>query len=70
MVRPAAAGYGAKGEVVDPATSETLKAKGAVVRFPGNPGDGNCYLTTFSRSAPPTTLPGGYRVDDEVFYTR
>ena len=61
--------YGGKGEVVGPATLETHKGKGLKVQFPGNTGPIDCFLTQLSRAAPPTTLPGGYRVGDEVFYT-
>ena len=34
----------------------------------GGKGDDGCCLTSLSRAAPPT-LPGGYRVGDEVFFT-
>ena len=44
--------YGGKGEVVGPATNETVKGKGLTVQFPGNPGPVDCFLTTLSRTAP------------------
>jgi len=56
-------------EVVGPATCETHKDKGVGVMFPGNTLLVECLLTSLSRTAPPTTLLGGYRVGDEVFYT-
>ena len=52
-----------------PGHRETVKGKGLAVQFPGNTGRIDCFLTELSRAAPPTTLLGGYRVGDEVFYT-
>ena len=60
--------YGGKGEVVGPATGKEVSTHVAV-RFPGNPGAIGYPLTSLSRAAPPTTLPGGYRGGDEVFFT-
>ena len=61
--------YGGKGEVTGPATSKTAKGKGVRVQFPaGNSTPLGCLLTQLSRTAPPTTPPGGYRVGDEVFF--
>ena len=60
--------YGEEGEIVGPATSETHKDNGVAVKFSANTGAVNCYLTQLSRTPPPTTLPGGYRVGDTVFY--
>ena len=60
--------YGGKVEVVGPATSEAAKGKGVKVRFTEHSSI-DCFLTNLSRAAPPTTLLGGYRVGDEVFYT-
>ena len=60
--------YGGKGEVVGPATGERSR-HGVASRFPGNTIPVECYLDQLSRAAPPTTLLGGYRVGDEVFYT-
>ena len=49
--------HGQQGEVTGPATSVATKGKGVNVRFPGNKGDVNCYLTEVRRliaaSAPP-----------------
>ena len=38
------------------------------VKFSANARAVDCYLTSLSRTPPPTTLPGGYRVGDTVFY--
>ena len=40
---------GKQGEVVGPATLESLRGKGVVVFFPGNKGVVECYLTTVRR---------------------
>ena len=53
---------GSKGEVVKEAGDTML-----TVTFPGNENNFNLPLTELSRTAP--TLPGGYSVGDEVFYT-
>ena len=37
--------HGKQGEVVGPATCESLKGKGVDVRFPGNKRAINCFLT-------------------------
>ena len=37
--------HGKQGEVVGPATSESHKGNGVALRFPGNKGAINCYLT-------------------------
>ena len=55
--------YGAKGEVRGPAN------EGVAVKFVGNEGNVTCYLATLSRTAPPTTLAGGFAVGETVFYT-
>ena len=60
--------YGGDGEIVGPATSEYHKDNGVAVRFSANAGAVDCYITQLSRTPPPTTLPGGYRVGDTVFY--
>jgi hypothetical protein len=41
--------HGQQGEVVGPATLETHKGKGVDVRFPGNKGGIDCYLTHVRR---------------------
>ena len=41
--------HGKQGEVVGPATSETLKSKGVAVLFPGIKGAIDCFLTTVRR---------------------
>ncbi len=41
--------HGKQGEVVGPATLESLRGKGVVVFFPGNKGVIECYLTTVRR---------------------
>ena len=41
--------HGKQGEVVGPATCESLKGKGVDVRFPGNKGVISCWLTTVRR---------------------
>ena len=41
--------YGQQGEVTGPATVETHKGKGVQVRFPGNKGLFEFYLTTVRR---------------------
>ena len=61
--------YGGKGKVIRSAIGPHTKGKGLAVFFPGNAGLIDCYLTDLSRTAPPTTLPGGYSVGDEVFFT-
>ena len=50
--------HGQRGEVVGPATSETLKGKGVAVLFPGNKGGIECYLASVRRfrAAPAATL--------------
>ena len=45
---------GKQGEVMGPATLESHKGKGVEVKFPGNTGTVDCYLTTV-RSRPPIT---------------
>ena len=46
--------HGQQGEVMGPATSESFKGKGVVVRFPGNKDNLACYLTEVCR---PRTAP-------------
>ena len=41
--------HGQQGEVTGPATDEATKGKGVAVRFPGNKGNVNCYLTNVRR---------------------
>ena len=41
--------HGQQGEVTGPATLETHKGKGVAVRFPGNKGNVECYLTEVRR---------------------
>ena len=41
--------HGQQGEVTGPATSEQAKGKGVVVRFPGNKGNIEYYLTAVRR---------------------
>ena len=41
--------HGQQGEVVGPATSEHTKGKGVAVRFPGNKGNIDCFLTQVRR---------------------
>ena len=41
--------HGQQGEVTGPATGEHTKGKGVAVRFPGNKGAIECYLTTVRR---------------------
>ena len=41
--------HGQQGEVVGPATVETRKGKGVAVRFSGNKGWVDCYLTSVRR---------------------
>jgi hypothetical protein len=55
--------HGQQGEVTGPATSEEAKGKGVCVRFPGNKGDINCYLTTVRRlrAAPAADPPARLR---------
>ena len=51
--------HGQQGEVTGPATAESVKGKGVNVRFPGNKGKINCYLTQARRlrAAPAATHP-------------
>ena len=44
--------HGQQGEVMGPATAESLKGKGLAIRFPGNKGYVECFLTDLSRSPP------------------
>ena len=60
--------YGGTGEVMGPGFGAD-KDSCVTVMFPGNKGLINRFVTELSRTAPPTTLPGGYSVGDEVFYT-
>ena len=41
--------HGQQGEVTGPATVESIKGKGVEVRFPGNKGSVNCYVTQVRR---------------------
>jgi len=41
--------HGQQGEVTGPATLEGYKGKGVCLRFPGNKGGVDCYLTTVRR---------------------
>ena len=59
--------YGEEGEIKGPAHWESRK-EGLAVKFSANAGLVSCYLTTLSRTPPPTMLPGGYRVGDTVIY--
>jgi len=59
--------HGQQGEVMGPATGEMAK-NGLAMRFPGNKGDVNCYLSTLSASAPPP-LPGGHTLGQKLFFT-
>ena len=49
--------HGQQGEVVGPATLEQAKGKGVKVRFPGNKGWIDCYLTMVRFSAASTAIP-------------
>ena len=51
--------HGQQGEVTGPGTSEALKGKGVGVRFPGNKGNVECWLTSVRRlrAAPAATPP-------------
>ena len=50
--------HGQQGEVVGPATNESVKGKGVAVLFPGNKGSISCYLTGVRRlRAAPTATP-------------
>jgi len=49
-------------------TSESHKGKGVAVRFPGNTGAIQCLLNSVSRQ-PPSPLPGGYTVGEQVYFT-
>ena len=53
--------HGQQGEVVGPATNESVKGKAVAVRFPGNKGDVDCYLDTVRRPrAAPAAHPHAY----------
>jgi hypothetical protein len=39
-----------------------------MVRFPGNTGNIGCPVTDLSRTPPPTTLAGGFKVKEQVYY--
>jgi hypothetical protein len=41
--------HGEQGEVAGPATDESVKGKGLAVRFPGNKGGVDCFLTQARR---------------------
>ena len=63
--------YGEEGEIKGPAYLKHHKegvTEGVAVKFSANAGVVSCYLTTLSRTPPATTLPGGYRVGDTIFY--
>ena len=44
--------YGQRGEVTGPATGPYTEGKGVKVRFPGNTGGIDCFLTSLSREHP------------------
>ena len=48
--------HGQQGEVMGPATLETHKGKGVCLRFPGNKGTIDCFLTQV-RPPPPRPAP-------------
>ena len=50
--------HGQRGEVVGSATGEKTKGKGLAMRFPGNKGVVNCYLTSLSREPPVRSARG------------
>ena len=54
--------HGQRGEVVGPATGENTKGKALKMRFPGNKGTIDCYLTLLSREPPVRGHRGGGRV--------
>ena len=51
--------YGQQGEVMGPATHEDLKGKGLDMKFPGNKGNIECFLSGLSRE-PPVRSWGGW----------
>ena len=61
--------YGGKGEVMGPALLEAHVGKGVNVRFPGNTGNINCFVTELSRTPPPTTLAGGFEAKEQVYFS-
>jgi hypothetical protein len=60
--------YGMKGEVMGPATAESVKGKGLNVQFPGNKGPIDCRFTELSLTPPPTDFEGGYRYRGVAYY--
>ena len=46
--------HGQQGEVMGPVTDGPVKGKGLAMKFPGNKGNVDCYLTQLSREAPAT----------------
>ena len=58
--------HGQQGEVTGPATSESYKGKGVLVRFPGNKGNINCLLDQVRRlraAAAATPTPAPHTID-------
>jgi len=59
--------YGQLGEVMGPAEAMDVKGRLALY-FSGNSGIIKCLHSSLSRKPPPTTLAGGYKVGDKVYW--